>query len=193
MRFKTEKEETVHIIGRIVITAEVLNLIITPLAARLEMIEKIVFAIEDDDLKVYVQGKYKMFPFKALYNIKISTLVFNTDELKLSFSFGEKVRSNSWTVNLIMKQISRGGSFLERFTKKRDGISVTDDEVYVDFGALLKISREEIIKKMGRDLFSMVSLEPVGKGESFFIDIGITEAGLRELVSTGVDDGGEEK
>ncbi|MFY9114329.1 MAG: hypothetical protein WAO23_03690 [Dethiobacteria bacterium] len=193
MRFKTEKEETVHIIGRIVITAEVLNLIITPLAARLEMIEKIVFAIEDDDLKVYVQGKYKMFPFKALYNIKISTLVFNTDELKLSFSFGEKVHSNSWTVNLIMKQISRGGSFLERFTKKRDGISVTDDEVYVDFGALLKISREEIIKKMGRDLFSMVSLEPVGKGESFFIDIGITEAGLRELVSTGVDDGGEEK
>lgn len=193
MRFKTEKEETVHIVGRIVITAEVLNLIITPLAARLEMIEKIVFAIEDDDLKVYVQGKYKMFPFKALYNIKISTLVFNTDELKLSFSFGEKVRSNSWTVNLIMKQISRGGSFLERFTKKRDGISVTDDEVYVDFGALLKISREEIIKKMGRDLFSMVSLEPVGKGESFFIDIGITEAGLRELVSTGVDDGGEEK
>lgn len=193
MRFKTEKEETVHIVGRIVITAEVLNLIITPLAARLEMIEKIVFAIEDDDLKVYVQGKYKMFPFKALYNIKISTLVFNTDELKLSFSFGEKVHSNSWTVNLIMKQISRGGSFLERFTKKRDGISVTDDEVYVDFGALLKISREEIIKKMGRDLFSMVSLEPVGKGESFFIDIGITEAGLRELVSTGVDDGGEEK
>ena len=58
MRFKTEKEETVHIIGRIVITAEVLNLIITPLAARLEMIEKIVFAIEDDDLKVYVPVSY---------------------------------------------------------------------------------------------------------------------------------------
>ncbi|NLI70907.1 MAG: hypothetical protein GX364_08605 [Firmicutes bacterium] len=194
MEFETGKGETVHTVGRIVISDRVLNLFAAPFASRLEIIEKIVFSIEGGDLKVYARGKYRMFPFKALYTIRIDSLFFNAEKLELGFSFEEKVHSDSWALNLILKQISRRGSYLERFARKKDGISVIEDRVGVDLGSLLGISREGIVEKLGWDIFAMVSPGPISStGEELLIDIGVTEDGLRKLVSESLEDMGDKE
>lgn len=194
MELEIGKEETVHTVGRIIVTARVLNLLAAPLASRLEIIEKIVFSIEGGDLKVYVQGKYRAFPFKALYTIEIDSLFFNAEELKAGFSFEEKVHSNSWAVNLILKQISRRGSYLERFARRKDGISVIEDRVNVDLGTLLGISREGIVERLGWDILAMLSLGKIGStGEGLVIDVGVTEGGLQKLVSESLKNMGDEE
>ncbi len=176
--FNTQNNEEAFLVGRIIITEEMLNHLVKPLLVEKEHIEKAAFAIKDNGIRLYLKGKYKVFNFKAFHHIKLDTLEINAEDLTISFAVEEKVFSN-WFNNILIGQACRNQSFLARVLGERQGYTVTGEVVKVDLKELFQMTPDDVGDKLGSEIISHLVFKPNDTDEgSFSIDIGVPASKL---------------